>query len=176
MRRMSRSSVMKATTRITPRQRESRKGWTRSPCRRAGGRCVRRENLYIRRRLGRDGSPAAVRLPGLGSPGPPRSEISARGRLLGKGQLLEPKSPSRKNARLRAGIQKETEGVTLVSTRHGPRQFPLRPYTDRELGLVAVPRTAPDEEEPGADNEDDCLLYTSDAADDLLCVDLGGRR
>ena len=26
--------------------------------------------------------------------------------------------------------------------------------------------------------EDDgiCLLYTSDAADDLLCVDLGGRR
>jgi len=36
-----------------------------------------------------------------------------------------------------------------------PRQFPLRPYTDRELGLEAVPRTAPDEEEPGADNEDD---------------------
>ena len=24
--------------------------------------------------------------------------------------------------------------------------------------------------------EYDCLLYTSDAADDLLCVDLGGRR
>src|SRR5450756_3064840 len=24
--------------------------------------------------------------------------------------------------------------------------------------------------------ERDCLLYTSDAADDLLCVDLGGRR
>src|SRR5450756_405511 len=23
---------------------------------------------------------------------------------------------------------------------------------------------------------DNCLLYTSDAADDLLCVDLGGRR
>ena len=23
---------------------------------------------------------------------------------------------------------------------------------------------------------DICLLYTSDAADDLLCVDLGGRR
>ena len=23
---------------------------------------------------------------------------------------------------------------------------------------------------------DDCLLYTSDAADDLLCADLGGRR
>ena len=25
-------------------------------------------------------------------------------------------------------------------------------------------------------NKADCLLYTSDAADDLLCVDLGGRR
>ena len=24
--------------------------------------------------------------------------------------------------------------------------------------------------------DDICLLYTSDAADDLLCVDLGGRR
>ena len=23
---------------------------------------------------------------------------------------------------------------------------------------------------------ENCLLYTSDAADDLLCVDLGGRR
>src|SRR5450756_3231782 len=29
----------------------------------------------------------------------------------------------------------------------------------------------------GAASKDDaCLLYTSDAADDLLCVDLGGRR
>src|SRR5680860_1886999 len=26
------------------------------------------------------------------------------------------------------------------------------------------------------DLSQDCLLYTSDAADDLLCVDLGGRR
>ena len=25
-------------------------------------------------------------------------------------------------------------------------------------------------------NTNTCLLYTSDAADDLLCVDLGGRR
>jgi len=40
------------------------------------------------------------------------------GRLLGKGRLLEPKSPSGQNARLRGGREKETEGVTLVSTRH----------------------------------------------------------
>jgi len=35
---------------------------------------------------------------------------------------------SGQNARLRAGIEKETEGVTLVSTRQTSRQFPLRPY------------------------------------------------
>ena len=29
---------------------------------------------------------------------------------------------------------------------------------------------------PGKGVYIDCLLYTSDAADDLLCVDLGGRR
>ena len=28
----------------------------------------------------------------------------------------------------------------------------------------------------GAAHSTGCLLYTSDAADDLLCVDLGGRR
>src|SRR5450756_3241355 len=29
---------------------------------------------------------------------------------------------------------------------------------------------------PAAGRRCSCLLYTSDAADDLLCVDLGGRR
>ena len=40
-----------------------------------------------------------------------------------------------------------------------------------------------DADEPGlagvtvyVDFNNNCLLYTSDAADDLLCVDLGGRR
>jgi len=37
--------------------------------------------------------------------------------------------PSEQNARLRAGIKKETEGVTLVSTRHSAPQFPLHLYT-----------------------------------------------
>src|SRR5680860_484625 len=39
----------------------------------------------------------------------------------------------------------------------------------------AQPAGAP---RPDAEMEEelDCLLYTSDAADDLLCVDLGGRR
>src|SRR5450756_3158532 len=31
-------------------------------------------------------------------------------------------------------------------------------------------------DEESFDGIDICLLYTSDAADDLLCVDLGGRR
>ena len=38
----------------------------------------------------------------------------------------------------------------------------------REPGFVGV--------EPGGRVLQGCLLYTSDAADDLLCVDLGGRR
>ena len=37
-----------------------------------------------------------------------------------KGRLLEPKSPSAQNPVYGAGIQKETEGVALVSTRHSP--------------------------------------------------------
>jgi hypothetical protein len=45
------------------------------------------------------------------------------------------------NARLRAGIEKETEGVTLVSTRHSAPQFPLRPYSslckEKSVGLEA---------------------------------------
>ena len=42
-------------------------------------------------------------------------------------------------------------------------------WTDRASGWwkQGVPRPAPGKA---------CLLYTSDAADDLLCVDLGGRR
>src|SRR5680860_671324 len=49
------------------------------------------------------------------------------------------------------------------------------------IGLV-VPVTSPSQflkTNPAngvANNETVCLLYTSDAADDLLCVDLGGRR
>ena len=31
-------------------------------------------------------------------------------------------------------------------------------------------------DEQGFSHNLTCLLYTSDAADDLLCVDLGGRR
>ena len=40
----------------------------------------------------------------------------------------------------------------------------LRTWEISTAGSIIVPLISP------------CLLYTSDAADDLLCVDLGGRR
>src|SRR5450759_3281828 len=68
-----------------------------------------RGKLLIPQRLERDGSPAAFRSPRPGSPGPPRSETSARGAFMEKGRLLEPKSPSGQNAGLR-GTERGTEG------------------------------------------------------------------
>jgi hypothetical protein len=56
-----------------------------------------------------------------------RAEPLLRGRLLGKGRLLEPKSPLEQNSRLRAGIRGETGGVTLVSRRHGLPAIPIAP-------------------------------------------------
>jgi hypothetical protein len=52
--------------------------------------------------------------------------------------------PSGQNARLRAGIEKETEGATLVSTRQSLRRFPLHPYNRRlqPPRLSLVPRHA----------------------------------
>src|ERR1019366_41330 len=47
--------------------------------------------------------------------------------------------PCGQNARLRTGIEKETEGVALVSTRHSAPQFPLPPYTRAQTR----PRSAP---------------------------------
>src|SRR5680860_1677901 len=49
-----------------------------------------------------------------------------------------------------------------------PRTHPGVPSVPRTT-ILPVTRTHP----PGTRV---CLLYTSDAADDLLCVDLGGRR
>src|SRR5450756_3183225 len=54
--------------------------------------------------------------------------------------------PLRPEAVVPRTVRRATDPVLL---------WPLRPE-------AVVPRT--------------CLLYTSDAADDLLCVDLGGRR
>ena len=45
-----------------------------------------------------------------------------------------------------------------------------------ELTLYNLPSSDPTYITPSSLMTGDCLLYTSDAADDLLCVDLGGRR
>ena len=45
-----------------------------------------------------------------------------------------------------------------------------------EQNLLSVSLDASYYEADDTGRKYDCLLYTSDAADDLLCVDLGGRR
>ena len=57
------------------------------------------------------------------------------------------------------------------------RQVWIGPSGSRAYGGAAEIAAVADEigMAPGTDLGD-CLLYTSDAADDLLCVDLGGRR
>ena len=59
----------------------------------------------------------------------------------------------------------------------------IRDSPDRAAGPAGQPdRSAPAAKLSGrnrafrAGDPVSCLLYTSDAADDLLCVDLGGRR
>ena len=59
----------------------------------------------------------------------------------------------------------ETDRVYLPGQKNG---ITIRPHT----ALVWLARLR-DEAHRFANS---CLLYTSDAADDLLCVDLGGRR
>src|SRR5665213_1355669 len=67
-----------------------------------------------------------------------------------------------------------TTGVTQVAEwrEGGVRLFNITPEA------VGLPRAALADLRGGepAHNAQACLLYTSDAADDLLCVDLGGRR
>ena len=52
---------------------------------------------------------------------------------------------------------------TQVRADDSPKYRRSRLWVESTLRKTAVPLS-------------DCLLYTSDAADDLLCVDLGGRR
>src|SRR5450756_650635 len=66
------------------------------------------------------------------------------------------------------------------------RSIDREAVADAEPAIADGPAEAPDEpvsecvtrlaEQRVVDRDNDCLLYTSDAADDLLCVDLGGRR
>src|SRR5680860_1807944 len=52
----------------------------------------------------------------------------------------------------------------------------ILPLAGRYIERAKVPPTTYwEEEETDIYGKKTCLLYTSDAADDLLCVDLGGR-
>src|SRR5680860_1857107 len=68
------------------------------------------------------------------------------------------------------------DGIVVRVGRYGPYVEETTPAgVDPATGEVAEDATG---ESRRATINDDiaCLLYTSDAADDLLCVDLGGRR
>ena len=57
------------------------------------------------------------------------------------------------------------------------RQISNASSTTALIGISFTPRYAPSEVKTTLQSLSCiCLLYTSDAADDLLCVDLGGRR
>ena len=53
-----------------------------------------------------------------------------------------------------------------------------RGVRDAETALAFLSASAPEATDPFLirDMPQACLLYTSDAADELLCLDLGGRR
>src|SRR5450756_3170512 len=55
-----------------------------------------------------------------------------------------------------------------LSRSQRPRREVLAGHKSDDLSLLKHGK--------GLGRADGCLLYTSDAADDLLCVDLGGRR
>src|SRR5450756_1743687 len=64
--------------------------------------------------------------------------------------------------------------------RHFALGAEVGPYSEIEIGDAVVPFGSrllfEAADVAGLTLHVDCLLYTSDAADDLLCVDLGGRR
>src|SRR5665213_1023996 len=68
-----------------------------------------------------------------------------------------------------------SEGFQILGTRIDPSAKPLYEYD-----LTKPTAFVLGNEHRGISDDvaalADCLLYTSDAADDLLCVDLGGRR
>ena len=82
------------------------------------------EEPLIPRQLGRAGSPASVRSPATGSPGPPRSEPSARGSF-------------RKRVDFWNLNRRPEGGMTLVSTRHSLPAIPIAALQGSPLGLRA---------------------------------------
>src|SRR5450756_3098699 len=79
--------------------------------------------------------------------------------------------------RLKPSIEKESRTATAPLKCSGwghantSRSSPA-PHLPKPNMAATLESSAPELQHP----YHTCLLYTSDAADDLLCVDLGGRR
>src|SRR5680860_1220204 len=87
---------------------------------------------------------------------------------------LQMKYPVRLSVEDREWLERlTTTGVHSASMIGGRGR--CSPWTPLAVRSVPATRSQPG---PGSRERpcDCCLLYTSDAADDLLCVDLGGRR
>src|SRR5450756_3065402 len=96
-------------------------------------------------------------------------KMTARGGTSSTGAFTWARTPSRTLASIgsAAGTAKSDKEASGGECHRGPHGVGLTrswPAIDRH----AQPRTW--------GRSPCCLLYTSDAADDLLCVDLGGRR
>src|SRR5680860_226989 len=70
---------------------------------------------------------------------------------------------------------KDWDLATIATPEDIIKLFPDTFY-DNKFGTVGVPVEKPYKQVVEITTFRTCLLYTSDAADDLLCVDLGGRR
>src|SRR5680860_1231864 len=104
-----------------------------------------------------------------------RVELDDELLLHGRGDLVA--------LRLAQHLRGEPVVVGLEPCRHDRDE--LGGLTDRGIGVgaglhrdhvVGPHLVGGDVHPPAVDGPVTCLLYTSDAADDLLCVDLGGRR
>src|SRR5450756_387419 len=75
------------------------------------------------------------------------------------------------------GDRVELRGFGAFSVKHRPARTGRNPRTGAHVSVEqkSVPFFKTGKEMRERLNKT-CLLYTSDAADDLLCVDLGGRR
>ena len=147
-----------------------------------------------RRRVTHDPDPAAgdAGLDGAGGHEFARGDEQADGApIAAVGQGLQPADERRERRALDATEADRVEGAVRQAGAAGPFAVPAGPEhaVGRTEEFVVVERhhdgnAAARQGRNDARREvvvdvvqvDDCLLYTSDAADDLLCVDLGGRR
>src|SRR5450756_1902815 len=85
-----------------------------------------------------------------------------------------------KNSKLKSGLFMLFSFVVWPHQLCGSRRQRPGKDTVKNCAQYAVPETVHDKTAQHRTNQPEqravCLLYTSDAADDLLCVDLGGRR